>query len=47
MKTNEQKLEELTNEGMIDTMSFDYTVMKLNMLAYSANYVWQRFIRSN
>ena len=45
--SNLDKIEALENKGMLDGMSFDYTVMRLNMLAYSANYVWQRFIRSN
>ena len=43
--TNEEKLENLTNERLLDDMEFAIMIARLKYWAYSSEYQWQRFIR--
>lgn len=47
MGSIENKLEQLTNEGMLDSMELDFTIFKLNRVWNSYNYIWSRWIASN
>lgn len=47
VKTNEQKIEELTNEGMLADMELDFTIFKLSRVWNSYDYIWSRWIVSN
>lgn len=38
----------LTNEGMLEAMTLDWTIFKLKHRHYpNVQYLWQRWIRSN